>query len=160
MGAIGGAIFRGGKEFFFGAKGMQLRSKAAFVGIRTGAPQLGGQFAMWGFTFSSCDCALAKLRRKEDHWNSIGSGFITGGLLTFRQGPVPMFASACVGGVLLAFIEGVGVLMNNMFAEQFKPVDPVVQDPSSLPPKQTPHTQQTTAHDITAHPFGTPNFMG
>ncbi len=43
-----------------------------------------GQFAVWGLLFSTFDCSLAAIRRKEDPWNAIGSGAITGGLLAIR----------------------------------------------------------------------------
>lgn len=59
--------------------------------------QILGQFAVWGFTFSSFDCMLARVRRKEDHWNSIASGALTGAVLTVRQGAAPMVISAVIG---------------------------------------------------------------
>lgn len=42
---------------------------------------------MWGGMYSSFDCALIAIRDKEDPWNSIGSGAITGGILAARGGP-------------------------------------------------------------------------
>lgn len=42
-----------------------------------------------------------------------------------------MTGSAIVGGVLLALIEGVGILMGRMTSEQFKPLSPL-EDPSQL----------------------------
>ncbi|GFX35451.1 mitochondrial import inner membrane translocase subunit TIM17 [Trichonephila clavipes] len=36
------------------------------------------------------------------------------------------------GGVLLALIEGVGILFTRYSAEQFKPVNPQMEDPSQL----------------------------
>ena len=53
-----------------------------------------------------------------------------------RNGPATMAGSALVGGVLLALIEGLGILMNRWQAESFRPVDPrnVPQDPSQLGP--------------------------
>lgn len=52
---------------------------------------------MWGVTFSSVDCTLAAMRKKEDAWNSIMSGGITGALLTWRLGKATMIGSAVVG---------------------------------------------------------------
>ena len=43
-----------------------------------------GNFAVWGGTFSTCDCCLMAIRGKEDPWNSIFSGAITGGVLMAR----------------------------------------------------------------------------
>ena len=45
-----------------------------------------GNFAVWGGMYSSFDCALIAIRDKEDPWNSIGSGAITGGILAARAG--------------------------------------------------------------------------
>ena len=49
-----------------------------------------------------------------------------------------MLGSAVVGGVLLGLIEGMGILLNRMMSEQFRPVDPrnVPQDPYQLGPTQ------------------------
>ena len=43
-----------------------------------------GNFAVWGGTFSTCDCCLMAIRGKEDPWNSICSGAVTGGVLMAR----------------------------------------------------------------------------
>ena len=43
-----------------------------------------GNFAVWGGMYSSFDCALIAIRDKEDPWNSIGSGALTGALLAAR----------------------------------------------------------------------------
>ena len=39
----------------------------------------------------------------------------------YLAGPGAMARSAVVGGVLLALIEGVGIMITRMTAEQFKP---------------------------------------
>ena len=52
---------------------------------------------MWGCMYSSFDCSLIWLRDKEDPWNSIGSGFLTGGLLMARNGPKAALGSAVLG---------------------------------------------------------------
>jgi hypothetical protein len=51
------------------------------------------------------------LHLKEDPWNSIISGAATGGALAARAGPRAMASSALVGGVLLALIEGMGIML-------------------------------------------------
>lgn len=43
-----------------------------------------GNFAVWGGLFSTFDCCLMGLRGKEDPFNSIGSGAITGAVLAAR----------------------------------------------------------------------------
>lgn len=43
-----------------------------------------GSFAMWGGVFSSMDCLLIYYRQKDDPFNAIIAGFITGGVLAIR----------------------------------------------------------------------------
>ena len=61
------------------------------------------------------------VRRKEDPWNAIGSGALTGAVLAARSGPSAAVSAAAIGAVLLALIEGVGIAITRMTAEQFKP---------------------------------------
>ena len=88
--------------------GARLAGSMSAVTAR--APVLGGQFAVWGGLFACCDCTLTAVRQKEDPWNSILSGATTGGLLAARAGPQAMASAAVVGGVLLALIEGMGIM--------------------------------------------------
>ena len=85
------------------------------------APVIGGNFATWSVLFNTCDCALVEIRQKEDPWNSIASGFITGGLIAVRSGPKMSLISAVIGGVFLSLIEGAQVLMGRYMAEQYRP---------------------------------------
>jgi len=134
MGAIGGGLFSFVKGWRNSPPGQRFFGSIAAV--KTRAPVLGGNFAVWGGTFSTCDCCLMAIRGKEDPWNSIGSGAITGGILMARAGPGAMARSAVVGGILLALIEGVGIMITRMTVEQFKPVMPQMPpDPMQLPPK-------------------------
>lgn len=84
--------------------------------------------------FSTIDCTLVHFRQKEDPWNSIISGAATGGILAARNGVAAMTGSAIIGGVLLALIEGVGILFTRLSADQFKNPSPqdLPQDPSVL----------------------------
>ena len=102
--------------------------------------------------FSTIDCTLVYLRQKEDPWNSIISGFATGGILAARSkfsfgmlcftflicftidGVGAMVGSAVVGGMILAMIEGMGILFTRMTADQFRPMGPPVEEPSASPP--------------------------
>lgn len=106
-----------------------------------------GSFAVWGGLFSTIDCGLVRLRGKEDPWNSITSGALTGAVLAARSeclqpltpvlalfclpflscvsfclpgGPLAMVGSAMMGGILLALIEGVGILLTRYTAQQFR----------------------------------------
>lgn len=44
-----------------------------------------GSFAVWGGLFSMIDCGLVKVRGKEDPWNSVTSGAMTGAILAARS---------------------------------------------------------------------------
>lgn len=94
--------------------------------------------------FSTIDCSLVYLRKKEDPWNSIISGAATGGILAARNGLPAMAGSAVIGGFLLAIIEGVGILMTRFTAEQFKQQSPIFEDPSVLGPSQAPYGTSTS----------------
>jgi import inner membrane translocase subunit TIM17 len=112
MGAVGGSVFhviRGAKQ-----APTNTRMIGALNAVSARAPILGGQFAIWGGLFACCDCTLTALRQKEDPWNSIISGTLTGGILAVRAGPKAMASSAFFGGLILAMIEGVGIAMTNM----------------------------------------------
>ena len=104
------------------------------------APVLGGQFAVWGGLFACCDCSLTALRQKEDPWNSIVSGAATGGVLAARAGPRAMASAALVGGVLLALIEGMGIMFSRMVAAP----PPTAEDYE--------RAMQQQARDVTAPP--------
>lgn len=43
-----------------------------------------------------------------------------------------MAGSALVGGILLALIEGIGIMFTRLTAEQFHPQQPIFEDPSVL----------------------------
>lgn len=98
----------------------------AVTAMKARAPVLGGNFAVWGGLFSTFDCALKGVRQKEDPWNSILSGAITGGVLAARGGAKAATVSAVVGGGLLALIEGIGIAITRMTADQSRPVMPQV----------------------------------
>jgi import inner membrane translocase subunit TIM17 len=87
---------------------------------------------VWGGLFSTFDCTLVALRKKEDPWNSIASGALTGGFLQLRTGMKSAARSAAFGGVLLAMIEGVGILLTRMTAPPPAPV-PMVDMPGPSP---------------------------
>lgn len=62
---------------------------------------MGGSFAVWGGLFASFDCTLMYVRQREDHWNAIAAGALTGGVLSARMGANAAFRSAVMGGVIL-----------------------------------------------------------
>ncbi|XP_067408485.1 mitochondrial import inner membrane translocase subunit Tim17-B isoform X1 [Emydura macquarii macquarii] len=138
MGMIGGGVFQAIKGFRNAPVGIRHRFKGSFSAIRIRAPQIGGSFAIWGGLFSTIDCGLVKMRGKEDPWNSITSGALTGAVLASRSGPLAMVGSAMMGGILLALIEGVGILLTRYTAQQFQNPNLFGEDPSQLPPKDGP----------------------
>ena len=101
----------------------RVRAVRAQATLRFGAttnPTLtlvAGNFAVWGGLFSTFDCTLVAVRRKEDPWNSIISGAATGGVLAARGGWRAAGRSAAVGGVLLAMIEGLNIFLTKMMAD-------------------------------------------
>lgn len=131
MGCIGGGVFQLIKGFRNAPSGFAKRLAGSLAAVKTRAPIIGGNFAVWGGMFSTIDCTLVHIRKKEDPWNSIISGAATGGILAARNGPGMMAGSALVGGVLLALIEGVGILFTRLSADQFKNPAPPDHDPSA-----------------------------
>ncbi|KAL4296129.1 hypothetical protein GQ457_12G020880 [Hibiscus cannabinus] len=59
---------------------------------------------------------------KEDPWNSIIAGAATGGFLSMRQGFGAASRSAVFGGVLLALIEGAGIMLNKVLSQPQMPI--------------------------------------
>ncbi|CAO2636213.1 Mitochondrial import inner membrane translocase subunit Tim17-A [Lemmus lemmus] len=119
--------------------GVNHRLRGSLTAIRTRAPQLGGSFAVWGGLFSMIDCSLGRtIRGKEDPWNSITSGALTGAILAARNGPVAMVESAAMGGILLALIEGAGILLTRFASAQFPNGPQFAEDHSQLPSGQLP----------------------
>ncbi|KAJ7973781.1 mitochondrial import inner membrane translocase subunit TIM17-2-like [Quillaja saponaria] len=148
MGAVGGSAFHFLKGIYNSPKG------ARFIGgsqaVRLNAPRVGGSFAVWGGLFSTFDCTMVYVRQKEDPWNSIVAGAATGGFLSMRQGLGASARSAAFGGVLLALIEGAGIMLNKFLsAQQQIPIfvdEPVPGMPTSrLPtPSMTPEVHSAT----------------
>merc|ERR1712086_154767 len=123
MGLLGGSIWWAVKGAKNNPRGERLLGSIQAVKARS--PILGGQFAVWGGLFSTFGCSLVAIRGKEDPWNAISAGALTGGVLAARAGPHAALQSAVVGGVLLALIEGATIGLNNMTStEQPAPMMP------------------------------------
>lgn len=120
MGLIGGSVFQFFKGFRNAPKGINKRFASSLVAIKTRSPVIGGSFAVWGGLFSAVDCSLIYIRKKEDPFNSIASGAITGAVLSVRKGVGPMIGSAVVGGILLGLIEGVSIVWTRFSAQEFQ----------------------------------------
>lgn len=119
MGSIGGGLWHFVKGYRNSPRGDRL--KGAFNSMKYRAPVLGGNFAVWGSMFSTFDCALIQIRQKEDPWNAIMSGALTGGFLAARGGLSMSLKSALIGGIFLALIEGAALGMSRLMAEQYRP---------------------------------------
>jgi mitochondrial import inner membrane translocase subunit TIM17 len=137
MGAIGGGVWHSIKGARMAPAGARWAGSLSAVQARS--PVLGGQFAVWGGLFACCDCTLTAVRQKEDPWNSIVSGAATGGILAVRAGPRAMASAAAVGGVLLALIEGMGIMFTKMMAppvptaEDYERQAAMANDPTAPP---------------------------
>jgi import inner membrane translocase subunit TIM17 len=125
MGAVGGSAW----HFIRGMKNSPRgeRILGGTQAVRINAPRIGGSFAVWGGLFSTFDCSMVYLRQKEDPWNSIAAGAATGGFLQLRAGMRSSARSAVFGGVLLALIEGAGIMLNRLTANMAQP--PPLEEP-------------------------------
>jgi mitochondrial import inner membrane translocase subunit TIM17 len=107
MGAIGGGVWHGIKgarnsprvRLWLDCIGSRLLTRIVIIvnppqgerlvgaisTIKARAPVTGGNFGVWGGMFSTFDCAVKGWRQKEDAWNAIISGFMTGGALAARS---------------------------------------------------------------------------
>ena len=113
FGIVGGGIWHGFGGLRNAPRGQRVSQ--AISRVKSRAPILGGSFAVWGTFFSIFDCSIAHIRKKEDPWNAIASGFLTGGLLAIRAGPRVAAQNALAGGVILAMIEGLNVSIQRVF---------------------------------------------
>lgn len=66
--AIGGSVWHGIKGFRNSPYGE--RRIGALTAIKARAPVLGGNFGVWGGLFSTFDCAVKHIRKKEDPYNA------------------------------------------------------------------------------------------
>ncbi|XP_043518222.1 mitochondrial import inner membrane translocase subunit Tim17-B-like isoform X2 [Frieseomelitta varia] len=119
MGAICGTLFQSVIGFRNAPSGFQRRLHGGLMNVRNRVPQISGNFAVWGGLFSAIECTLIHWRHKEDPWNSILSGALTGGVLASRTGITSMIGSATVGGIFLALVEGFGIIATRLHADSF-----------------------------------------
>ncbi|KAH8388131.1 hypothetical protein KR200_002620 [Drosophila serrata] len=124
MGCIGGGIFQAMKGFRNAPQGIGRRFAGSVTAVKTKSPGIAGNFAAWGVIFSIVDCSLVYMRQKEDPWNSIVSGAVTGGVLSARKGVAAMAVSAIIGATMLSLIEGVGILSTRLSADHFRNAAP------------------------------------
>ncbi|XP_043720404.1 mitochondrial import inner membrane translocase subunit TIM17-2-like [Telopea speciosissima] len=154
MGAVGGSAFHFIKGVYNSPKGERLIGGSQAV--RMNAPRVGGSFAVWGGLFSAFDCTMVYMRQKEDPWNSIIAGAATGGFLQMRQGLGAASRSAVFGGVLLALIEGAGIMLNRVLSapQNFPPMEEPIPNMAGAPgfpmgqfPNTAPASHETQTED-------------
>lgn len=114
MGCLGGSVWHGIKGARNSPRG--ARMKGLFHSVTLRAPTLGGNFAVWGGLFSTYDCAFMHIRGREDPYNAIAAGAATGGTLAARAGIKSIGKNALIGGLLLAGIEGLQILISKSMA--------------------------------------------
>lgn len=138
MGAVGGSVFHLLKGVYNSPNGERLAG--GLQSVRMNAPRVGGGFAVWGGLFSTFDCSMVYLRQKEDPWNSILAGAATGGFLSMRMGPASAGRAAVFGGVLLALIEGAGIMLNRVLSapQNFPGLEDANVAPGFVPPGISP----------------------
>ncbi|KAI6215215.1 Mitochondrial import inner membrane translocase subunit TIM17 [Aphelenchoides besseyi] len=129
MGLVGGSIFHSFSAYRNAAANQKMRN--IFREVRLRSPVTGGQFAAWVRSI----VRWWRYAKKEDPINSITSGAMTGALLAIRSGPKIMAGSAVLGGVVLALIEGMGVVMSRFMGQMYAAPPP--EDPSQLQPKSS-----------------------
>eukprot|EP00899_Mesostigma_viride_P002524 jgi/Mesvir1/12272/Mv00482-RA.1 len=133
MGAVGGGIWHWVKGVKNSPGGERMIG--GVNALRINAPRIGGSFAVWGGLFSTFDCSLVAIRKKEDPWNSIMAGAATGGFLQLRSGIGAAGRSALFGGVLLALIEGTGIMLTRMSSQL---AQPPMEEPMPMPTFNVP----------------------
>lgn len=129
MGCIGGGVWHSIKGFRDAPRGWSNRAYGSLRQVQSRSPVLGGNFAVWGLSFSSFDCLFSHARKKDDPLNAIMAGFCTGGVIAWRAGWRSALSHACVGGFLLAMIEGMGIFIQKTF--QGSQQDPNMAGPIS-----------------------------
>ncbi|KAF2753944.1 Tim17-domain-containing protein [Pseudovirgaria hyperparasitica] len=95
--------------------------------LRQGAKEMGRaswssakNFGMIGGIYSGTECAIEKVRAKNDLWNGISAGCLTGGALAMKAGPQAT-ALGCAG--FAAFSAAIDAYMRGPDAETSRPID-------------------------------------
>ncbi|KAF2800403.1 mitochondrial import inner membrane translocase, subunit Tim17/22 [Melanomma pulvis-pyrius CBS 109.77] len=79
----------------------------------------GRNFAVVGSVFSGTECAIEGLRAKNDLWNGVAGGCITGGVLARKAGPQAV-AVGCAG--FAAFSAAIDAYMRMPEDERSRPI--------------------------------------
>ncbi|KYQ91991.1 mitochondrial import inner membrane translocase subunit 17 [Tieghemostelium lacteum] len=117
--------------------------------IRKKSPRLGGNFAIWGTLFSSFDCALIYIRKKEDKVNPIIAGTLTGGVLAARSGWKASVQAAVVGGMFIGVIEAVQHMLEKQMIQ--KRIEQQQQMREQMEDMQRQHEQNKQEEEMSYH---------
>ncbi|NXY82407.1 TI17A translocase, partial [Alcedo cyanopectus] len=120
MGAIGGGIFQAIKGFRNSPVGVNHRLRGSLTAIKTRAPQLGGTGSCGGAALLAAELSTGTCYKCPDScWGPTGSHWGLTVQVVRKYGPVAMVGSAAMGGILLALIEGAGILLTRFASTQF-----------------------------------------
>eukprot|EP00455_Lapot_gusevi_P011998 TRINITY_DN1562_c0_g2_i1.p1 TRINITY_DN1562_c0_g2~~TRINITY_DN1562_c0_g2_i1.p1 ORF type:complete len:223 (+),score=90.51 TRINITY_DN1562_c0_g2_i1:33-671(+) len=155
MGCAGGSVWHGFKGLRNSPRGWSNRSRGMISAIRTRAPVLGGQFAVWGGLFSVFDCGIAHVRGKHDWINSVASGAITSGLLAIRAGFYPFLLNCAVGGAMLGMLELAGAGVNHLMKPEAQQ-DPLLKSSFAL---RAEKLKEEMKEARASQPIATPKFQ-
>lgn len=108
MGCVGGSLWYMVRGFINSPAKERIRG--ALIATKFRGPIMGGSFAMWGGIFSATDCLLLATRQEDSPINSVIAGFVTGAILSNRNGVAAAWRSGMIGGLILGIIEGVNYL--------------------------------------------------
>ncbi|XP_020803602.1 probable mitochondrial import inner membrane translocase subunit Tim17 4 [Drosophila serrata] len=165
MGSIGGGLFQLIKGIRNSPSGFMNRFYGGIYTMKMGTPPIASNFAIWGLTFTACECAIFSYRKRDDFWNSALSGAAAGGIMAARRGIPAMIHGAFMGFMVLSLFDGAGMVVGRIYADdgeatatktidvqtqpqrpQWEPID---SNPKSIPEKSV----SLTGHDSTMEGF-------
>jgi len=74
---------------------VQMTTKETLIDMKNTISSSAKNFAVIGLMFASTECVIESYRGKSDMKNAVYSGFVTGGLLGFRAGPMAAVYGGC-----------------------------------------------------------------
>lgn len=75
--------------------GVTMTTKETLLDMKSTITSNAKNFALIGLMFATTDCVIESYRGKSDMKNAVYSGFVTGGLLGFRAGPMAAVYGGC-----------------------------------------------------------------
>lgn len=74
---------------------VQMTTRETLIDMRNSITSNAKNFAVIGLMFASTECIIESYRGKSDLKNAVYSGFVTGGLLGYRAGPMGAVYGGC-----------------------------------------------------------------